>query len=106
MARPARPLRHVSDEQLYCGMFNHVWEDVTGIADPGPHRRTNIAGVLSIERCASCADERRRVLVPWNGRVNAATYRHSEFYMHIDDDPTGEMTRKEQIRREYMLRRG
>ena len=107
MTLPKQPtripaLKRLHDEHLFCHAFSHTWENVSGVARQ--KHRTVVSGVYIVMRCGSCKAERRDVISPFTGQLLLREYRYPENYSIKVDKRSG--TKKEQMRREYLARRG
>ena len=102
MRRPASH-KKITDPILHCRTFAHQWDDVTGITERGTRRRT-VAGVYIVMRCLSCGAIRRDTISPSTGSLLLRQYTRPDGYAVSIDRSKG--TPREQMRMEYIARRG
>jgi hypothetical protein len=100
--KPAR-LKGTRDEHVFCHAFSHQWDDISAIADRGKRTRT-VSGVYIVMRCLLCGTQRRDTISPFTGSLLLRQYTYPDGYAVKVDKRRG--TKKEQMRREYIARRG
>lgn len=99
--RTPAALARYSDEYLFCRTFNHAWQEATGIITVDE----KVTGTWLTMRCSSCGTVRADVVSIRSGQLITRRYRYPETY-RMAKLPAGQGTQKEQMRREFLARRG